>query len=266
VGGAKKILDALTASIWHREVVQISGRIVKDHLNKLSQMEFPRDIECAVVESAEELEAFENHMSPALRDSPEKLKRRLSERCVVFFAMRRTEAPAAHEILGYCLGQKGVFSALGRKALLAPDILFVHYIEVLPGYRSQGIAKSLLRATYEYAERHGFERTITVRSPTNQLSGQAFRQAKDSYRILGEMERISILRGLVVWHTPWRKIERAIGRLNEEPVRGSKFEAEAVRGSGFGAEAVRGSGFEVGQQVEVEKSEQVEVKAEVQQR
>jgi hypothetical protein len=55
------------------------------------------------------------------------------------------------------------------------------------------------------------------------------------------MERISILRGLVVWHTPWRKIEKAIGGLNEEPVRGSKFEAEAVRGSGF----------EVGQQVEV---------------
>ena len=110
--------------------------------------------------------------------------------------------------------KKGVFSALGRKALLSPDILFVHYIEVLPGYRSQGIAKSLLRATYEYCERRGLKRTITVRSPRNQLSGQAFRQAKDSYRILGEMERISILRGLIVWHTPWRKIERAIAGLD----------------------------------------------------
>jgi hypothetical protein len=50
---------------------------------------------------------------------------------------------------------------------------------------------------------------------------------------------VSLLRGLIVWHTPWKKIERAI------------------RGLG-GEEAVRGSGFEVG--------EQVEVKAEVEQR
>jgi hypothetical protein len=49
---------------------------------------------------------------------------------------------------------------------------------------------------------------------------------------------VSLFRGLVVWHTPWKKIERAIGRLDEEPVRGSKFEV----------------------------AEQVEVKAEVEQR
>jgi hypothetical protein len=67
------------------------------------------------------------------------------------------------------------------------------------------------------------------------------------------MERISILRGLVVWHTPWKKIEKAIAGLDEEPVRGSRFEAEAVRGSGFGAEAVRGSGFEVPEKAKIQQ-------------
>jgi hypothetical protein len=45
---------------------------------------------------------------------------------------------------------------------------------------------------------------------------------------LGDIHKISLLRGLIVWRTPWRKIEKAIEQL-DKPVRGSEFEvAEQV--------------------------------------
>jgi ribosomal protein S18 acetylase RimI-like enzyme len=204
----RRLLHALRATIWQREVVEISGRVVSDQLIKMRQMEYPSDIECAVVESAEELEAFK--ISPACRDSSERLTKRLSEGCVVFFAIRRRETTAPHEVLGYCLTQRGVFSALGRKTRLASDIFFTHHIEVLPDYRGHGIVKALLKAEYEYCETHGLRKTVTVRSPLNRLSVDAIQQD-----ILGKFEKISMLRGLIVWHTPRRKVEMAIAGLGE---------------------------------------------------
>lgn len=49
-------------------------------------------------------------------------------------------------------------------------------------------------------------------SPGNITSLRAFRRFAD-YERLCRTVRVSLFGGLIVWHTPWRKVEGALGKL-----------------------------------------------------
>jgi hypothetical protein len=253
---AKGIGRSLLHSICSYQIQEVRGRMIRDQDPFSTSRENENTIECVVVEPGESLKPLASEFSLPFRDSLASLEKRLSEGCTLFFLRRNKKDGDEREIVGYSVAEVGGFSSVGISGKLPKDTQFVHYSEVTAKYRGQRIAQLLTKARYEYCRKHGIKKSCTTHTPSNISSERAFRKAGS--RLLCHTVRVSLFRGLVVWHTPWKKIERAIGRLNEEPVRGSKFEVPEK------AKIQQdGSGFEVSGQVEVEKSEQVEVKAEL---
>jgi ribosomal protein S18 acetylase RimI-like enzyme len=216
------------SGIFCRESVHISARDVALALKGLGKLEFPLQLEHTVLESPDGIDFYADEFASSFRDSVAALKQRLAQGCVIFLARTPKPDGSGHQVVGYRLTERGVFSALGLKNKISPNILFIHYIEVLPEFRRQKIAIFLVRVTLEYCAAKGFAKTLTVGSPSNQLSARAFRVHPDGRQPLGDIHKVSLLRGLIVWRTPWRKIEKAIEQL-DKPVRGSEFEvAEQV--------------------------------------
>jgi hypothetical protein len=236
----KSVGRSLLRSVCSYQIQEVRGRVIWDQDPMSSPRANENAVECVIVEPGSSLDRFASEFSLPFRDSFQSLRERLDQGCVVILARRAREADGSMEIVGYSIMECGGFSAAGIKGRISPDILFVHYTEVTPKYRGQRIAEIITRTRNAYCRQHGIKKSCTAHNTGNTSSERAFR--KFGSRVLCYAVRVSLFRGLIVWHTPWRKIEKAIGRLNEEPVRGSKF----------GAEAVRGSKFEVGQQVEVE--------------
>jgi ribosomal protein S18 acetylase RimI-like enzyme len=222
------VFRKLCSSIFCRESVHISARDVADALNGLGRLEFSQSLEHAVLESPEQIDFYGSEFASSFRDSVADLRQRLAQGCVIFLARIAKQDGSGHQVVGYRLAERGVFSALGLKNKISPNILFIHYIEVLPEFRRQKIAIFLVRVTLEYCAAKGFAKTLTVGSPSNQLSARAFRVHPDGRQPLGDIHKVSLLRGLIVWRTPWKKIKKAIEQL-DKPVRGSEFEvAEQV--------------------------------------
>jgi ribosomal protein S18 acetylase RimI-like enzyme len=203
----------LRASICRRQSVYVAAWDVAQNLAQLGKTDFPPGIECAVVESPEQIEAYEDEMPSSFRDSVESLKQRVAQGCVVFLARMPKQDGPGRQVVGYRLAEKGVFSALDLKGKVSQDILFIHYIEVLPAFRLQKIARFLVKASLEYCVARGLKKTLTVGSPLNQLSARAFRKDAADRLDLGTVEKVSLLRGLIVWWTPWKKIERTLKTL-----------------------------------------------------
>jgi GNAT superfamily N-acetyltransferase len=233
---AKGIGRSLLRSICSYQIQEVRGRVIWDQDPVPSSRANENAVECVIVEPGSSLDRFASEFSLPFRDSFQSLRKRLDQGSVVILARRPVEGGIRREIVGYSIMECGGFSAAGIKGRISPDILFVHYTEVTPKYRGQRIAEIISRARNAYCRSHGIKKSCTAHNPSNFSSERAFR--KFGSRVLCYAVRVSLFRGLVVWHTPWKKIEKAIAGLDEEPV--------------------RGSGFEVGQQVEVE--------AEVQQR
>jgi GNAT superfamily N-acetyltransferase len=202
----------------------MSARDVALALKGLGKLEFPSTLQHAMLESPGQIDFYADEFASSFRDSVAALRQRLAQGCVIFLARTPKPDGSGHRVVGYRLAEPGVFSALGFKHKISPNILFIHYIEVLPEFRRQKIAIFLVRVTLEYCAAKGFAKTLTVGSPSNQQSARAFRVHPDGRQPLGEIHKVSLLRGLIVWRTPWRKIEKAIEQL-DKPVRGSKFEA-----------------------------------------
>jgi len=165
------------------------------------------------VQSSASLWPFENEIPNSFRDSADRLKRRLDEGCLIIFALKRTEGQR-HAILGYILAERGVFSALGRKLKIGPDVLFGHYIEVLPQYRHSGITKCLLNAMDDYCFKHGITKYCGSVSSRNSAAMAAL--ASKSHEIIGKVEKISIFRGMFVWETPSDVIKKAIDAIGKK--------------------------------------------------
>jgi len=165
-------------------------------------------ITCVFVESTAALREIEEEIPLSIRDSPDELRRRLTQGCSVIVARWPKPSGVGHEIIGYGINEPGVYSALGRRGKLPSDILFNHYLAVVPEYRGQRIADVMRRAMDEYCCRHGFTKRCTVVSPSNIASVRSNVRAGLTHA--GTVARISLLRGLFVWETPWRQIERAV--------------------------------------------------------
>jgi ribosomal protein S18 acetylase RimI-like enzyme len=166
-----------------------------------------------ILQFPSDIDAIKHEMPASFRDSPGRLKERLQEGCVVILAFTRRKEPDGLAILGYLIAEKGVVSALGRKRTVAPDVLYGHYIEVLPEYRQMGIANFLNRNMEEYARRNGLRKYYSVVSTGNRIAARILRTK--SRENLGKVERVSILRGLYVRETSWEEIEKILGKLDD---------------------------------------------------
>jgi GNAT superfamily N-acetyltransferase len=198
--------------VYSHDVQYVRGRIVHDPIVELNTSNNDK-IECIVVESVASLRRFENEILNSFRDSAERLKKRLYEGRIVIFALKRTEAQR-HAIIGYILAERGVFSALGRKLKIAPDLLFGHYIEVLPPYRQSGVAKFLLHAMDEYCFKNGITKYCGSVSSRNSAAMTAL--ATKSNEVVGKVKRISIFGGIFIWETPSDAIKKAIDAIGKK--------------------------------------------------
>ena len=174
------------------------------------------ETECLVVESPEALQALAQEIPSSFRDSVDALKMRLAQGCVMFLARRPSKDGSGKEVVGYDLSERGIFSALGRGKTLSADVVFGHHIEVLPAYRGERIVNLIAATRNEYFRQQGVRIQCGVISPQNHA---ALRYShRRGSKIVGTVQRISFLRGLFVWETPWEKIERALGVLDKQEV------------------------------------------------
>jgi len=222
---AKAVGGSVMSSICDYQIVEVRGRIIQQHDPVPSAREYESSVAtaCVIIESTGELEPFLGEFRLPLRDSVDSLKRRLEQCCTLILARRAKQDAIGLEIAGYSIMELGGFSAAGIKGKISKDILFVYHTEVAHKYRGQRIAQVITRARNDYCRNHGIKKSCTAHRPDNTPSERAFR--KFGSRLLCYAVRVSILRGLFVWHTPWKKIEKAIAELDgENNVRSSKFE------------------------------------------
>jgi ribosomal protein S18 acetylase RimI-like enzyme len=209
-----EVLRVLTTSVWHHEMVFVRGRIIEGRTSSESNEEVDDSaVECTILQAPFALEQVKQEIPASFRDSPDDLKKRLEEGCIVILARQQREGTQRHEVLGYLIAEKGSFSALGRKRKAGPDVLYGHYIEVLPEYRQKGIANLLVRAMEDYARSNGLRRYYALVSPKNPVARKILERHRHEW--LGKVERVSILRGLYVWETPWEEIEKTLKKLGD---------------------------------------------------
>jgi GNAT superfamily N-acetyltransferase len=231
-GGAlvRHLGSALITSVCDYQIQEVRGRIImaQDPVSSPRGKESDLATECVIVEPGDSLAPFAADFSQPFRDSFESLRLRLDQGCTLMLARRAQPEGIRREIVGYSIMELGAFSAAGIKGKISQDILFVHHTEVAEKYRGQRIAERISRARNDYCRRRGIKKACTAHSPDNTTSARAFR--KFGSRILCYAVRVSLLRGLFVWHTPWKKIARAIAELDVDSARaGSKFEVESTR-------------------------------------
>jgi hypothetical protein len=216
LAGAKDFARRLKNAIYEYEIQEVRGRVIHPDERFPSAGGSVADLktQCTVVDSAEELYRYANEFRSPFRDSLDALGKRLDEGCTLFLARRVNAGDGGDEVVGYSIGEIGGFSAAGIKKKISKDILFVHYTEVANKYRGQRIAQVLTSARNEYCHRCGIRKSCTAHTTGNLPSERAFR--KFGSRVLCCAVRISLFKGLVVWHTPWRKIERALAELDDD--------------------------------------------------
>jgi hypothetical protein len=224
---AEHVARSIASSVCDYQIQEVRGRIIREHDPVASARENESSIatQSIIIESTGELQPFLSEFGLPFRDSVDSLKKRLDQGCTLILARRAKQGEACHEVVGYSIMELGGFSAAGIKGKLSSDILFVHYVEVADKYRGQRIAQVITRARNDHCRNRGIRKSCTARRPDNTTSARAFRNFGN--RRLCYAVRVSLLRGLFVWHTPWKKIERAIAELDDalrvkpgEPVSG----------------------------------------------
>lgn len=209
-----ELLRVLTTSVCHHEVALIRGRIIGGPAFFEGREEVAgKTVECMTLESPRAIEQIRDEIPASFRDSPDSLKRRLAEGCTVILAREQREGAQGYRVVGYLIAEKGIFSAFGRKKKIATDVLYGHYYEVLPEYRQKGIGNLLVRPMEEYARSNGLKKYYALVSPKNPVAARIL-EGK-SHERLGKVKRVSILRGLYVWETPWEAIEKTLRKLGD---------------------------------------------------
>jgi hypothetical protein len=127
---------------------------------------------------------------------------------VVFLARCVRDDGAGHEIVGYEISERGVFSALGRRDRVPGDVVFSHYAEVLPAHRGRRIHGLLFATRDRYFRARGGRLVVGVCHPQNRASLKALR--RDGAAIVGAVECVSLFRMLTVRRTPREGIEDAL--------------------------------------------------------
>ncbi|MEW6298983.1 MAG: hypothetical protein AB1671_14810 [Thermodesulfobacteriota bacterium] len=213
-GGLTRVMirlarDLLT-SVYHYQMQYItSRRLDRDVVDDLANQTRERlKIECLVVESTEAFQAVKDEIPSSMRDSVDDLNRRLAQGCIITLARKPKDEGGGKEVIGYSIAERGVFSALGRRGKVSPDVLFGHYVEILPQYRGQRIHILITTARDTHCLKYGLKKNCGVISPQNYPSLRSSRRRGS--RIVGIVQRVSVLRGLFVWETPWERIQETV--------------------------------------------------------
>jgi GNAT superfamily N-acetyltransferase len=200
-------LGTTAAAVYRRQMQYLT--VKRLDLPPRVQPSPPPDHEttCVIVESVDALRGIASEMPATFRDSVDGLMRRVALGCVVCVARRKRSDGEGTEIVGYELAQRGVFSAFGRRTAVAADVVFSHWVEVLPTYRGRRIHGLLFAARDAYFRGRGGTIVIGVCAPRNRASLRALR--RDGAVIVGRLKQIAVL-GRIVWQTPWPRIEAAL--------------------------------------------------------
>jgi len=165
-----------------------------------------------VVDSVAALHAVPWKIPAAMRDSVTQLAQRVGQGGVVILAWRPTrQSPAGKSSpIWWVSGESSPpWGARGRSP---PTSSLLTIMEVLAPYRGQRMAQVLRAGRDEYCRAQGVPKRCSAIALTNAASLRS--SLRDGATIVGTVVRLSILRGLVVWETPWAQIERA---LRQEP-------------------------------------------------
>lgn len=234
----RHVFSALITSVCDYQVQEVRGRMrtAQDLAARPPMNESDLATECVVLEPGNSLAPFADEFSQPFRDSVASLQARLDQGCALVLARRARPGGAGREIAGYSILEVGGFSAAGIKGKLPDDVMFTHYTEVAQKYRGQRIAQVIARANTGHRLKHGIVKSCTAHTNGNLASERAFRRkgARPS-GLLCYAVRLSFFRGLLVWHTPISKIQRAIASLDngleapeaETVVRSSRFEVRS---------------------------------------
>jgi hypothetical protein len=160
--------------------------------------------ECLVLDSPQALDAIATDICASFRDSVKALRARVARGCVVCVARRRRMDGSGSVVVGYEIAERGIFSALGRRLVAPADVVFSHYVEVLPAYRGQRIHGQLFATRDAYFRERGGRVVCGVCAPQNHASLRAL--YRDGAIIVGTVERISLLRIFVLSYTPRERI------------------------------------------------------------
>jgi GNAT superfamily N-acetyltransferase len=152
--------------------------------------------ECLVVESVEAFDAVAPAIPGSFRDAAAELRARIAGGCVVTLARRGRPDGRGFQVIGYEIAERGVFSALGRRMRTAGDVVFSHYVEVLPACRGQRVHQRLFAARDAYFRARGGRVVCGVCDPDNRASLRAL--AREGAVIVGTVERIVLLRAFVL--------------------------------------------------------------------
>jgi hypothetical protein len=215
LAAAQAVTRSLISSICDYQIQEVRGRVIweQDPPPSDGARHSRLATQCVIIETAEKLQRYASEFRLPFRDSVESLKMRLEQDCVVILVRGVAKDGGGQEIVGYSIMELGGFSAAGIKGRLSHDTVFVHHTEVALEYRGQRIAETISRARNEYCRANGIKKSFTAHTTGNVSSERAFRRFGS--RVLCYAVRVSFFRGLFVWQTPWRTIERAIASLGD---------------------------------------------------
>jgi hypothetical protein len=213
---AQALTRSLASSLCDYQIQEVRGRVIWERDPPPSDGVRHGHVatQCVIVETVKKLAHYASEFRQPFRDSVESLEKRLEQGCVLILVRGVAKDGSGHEIVGYSIMERGGFSAAGIKGRLSQDTVFVHHTEVAVRYRGQRIAETISRARNEYCRANGIKKAFNAHTPSNTVSARAFRRFGS--RVLCYAVRVSLLRGLVRWSTPWKRIERAIGDLDRD--------------------------------------------------
>jgi GNAT superfamily N-acetyltransferase len=217
---------AVSTSVYahHRQLITVKRL---DGSGSSSPAAWDPKLECLPVDSAFTLRVLASEIPETFRDSVAELMRRVTHGCVVFLVRRAREDGAGHEIIGYEISERGVFSALGRRHHMTDAVVFSHYAEVLPEHRGQRIHGLLFATRDAYFRERGGRLVVGVCFPQNHASLKALR--RDGAAVVGTVGRITLFRILGVWRTPFEKIESALRVQRSQPSKRARLLSAYVR-------------------------------------
>jgi GNAT superfamily N-acetyltransferase len=189
----------VTASVFSRQRQYITLKYIGD-ASPAPSAEGDGRTECLVLDSPQALDAVAADICASFRDSVRALRARVVRGCVVCVARRPRIVGSGSVVVGYEIAERGIFSALGRRVAAPRDVVFSHYVEVLPAYRGQRIHRQLFMTRDSYFRERGGRVVCGVCAPQNHASLRALH--RDGAVIVGTVERISLLRFFVLSYTP----------------------------------------------------------------
>jgi len=211
-GITAEVLRELISAMYRRNVGHLIMYRVDPHGAGSQAVDdtLPLRIRHVVVESEAALMPFESELSHEIKYSVSQLRTALRTGSVLFLMRRPREDGTGHEVLGYSLHEPGVVVLFGRRYPVSPDILFLHYTEVLPDYRGLHIALHIAEVVAAYSRAAGITRWCSWIGTTN-LSALKARE-RIGWTDVGRIRQIRLLGGLVTRQTSWQEVEDSLGR------------------------------------------------------